>query len=235
MQYSLCVSSLTRNPQYPQGVPVSDQSSVDEHFGGSNLAHRVPLLSMDRRKSIQPQTGYEPNLSRRHRNCGSTRTPRVEPGAREESGDALVFPKQLLHLLNFIPSTYITYSKKYTFILNASKTPTAYTIVWTCHTIYIAPLWTCPSPTCYTEAEKYSGWHRRPRRGSRILPKPCVGTLLVHRVNTGARWTCVCYKAWALGESSQGKSVLRAWEEEKQRLLQQRAGLIAPLKMRGIT
>ena len=127
MQYLLCVSSLARNPQYPQGVPVSDQSSVDEHFGGSNLAHRVPLLSMDRRKSIQPQTGYEPNLSRRHRNCGSTRTPRVEPGAWAESGDFPVFPKQLLHLLNFTPSICITYSKKYTFILNASKTPTAYT------------------------------------------------------------------------------------------------------------
>lgn len=50
-----------------------------------------------------------------------------QPGASEERGDALVFPQQLLHLLNFIPCTCITYSKKHTFILNASKTPTAYT------------------------------------------------------------------------------------------------------------
>ena len=101
-------------------------------------------------KGSQYAHRHEPKLSTRHRNWGSTRTPRVEPGASEERGDALVFPKQLLHLLNFIPCTCITYSKKCTFILNASKTPTAYTYCQNRPHHLHAPLWTCPSAMCHT-------------------------------------------------------------------------------------
>ena len=162
---------------------------------------------------------HEPNLSRRQRNWGATRTPGVEPGASEERGDALVFPKQLLHLLNFIPCTCITYSKKCTFILNASKTPTAYTYCLNLpHHLHSPTMDLSITHVLHLSithvSSKYSGWHRRPRRGNRILP--CVGTVHVHR------WTRVpgghaCATRHELWESQVRENLCSGHERKKSR------------------
>ena len=116
--------------------------------------------------------------------------------------------------------------------------------VWTGHTTYMPhcglvhqPCVTPVHHPCVTPVHQpcviQIQWTtQKAKMGERDFTQTLCGHSACTQVNTGARWACLCYKAWALGESSQGKSVLRAWEEEKQRLLQQRAGLRAPLKMK---
>lgn len=84
----------------PHGDAASGQSSLDEHFVAPTLRTVLPLLSMDRGKSISHN--HEQSLSRRHRNWG-------QPGASEERGDALVFPKQLLHLHKIFYTMHMYY------------------------------------------------------------------------------------------------------------------------------